>query len=66
MRTVKEWNNAWLKRQEPILTEPIRAYLRRSDRTALLYDVVQDLIKAFKLTPEQAGRVIAQWVEETA
>jgi len=50
----------------PILNDPIRAYLRRAERTALLYDMVQDLIKAFGLTAEQAGRVIVEWINETA
>ena len=52
-------------KRAPVLTDPIRAYMRRAETTALLYDVVQDLIKAFKLTPEQAGRVIVEWINET-
>jgi len=49
----------------PVLTDPIRAYLRRAETTALLYDVVQDLVRAFNLTPEQAGNVILEWIKET-
>ena len=52
-------------KRKPVLTDPIRAYMRRAETTALLYDVVQDLIKAFGLTPEQAGRVIVEWINET-
>ena len=52
-------------KRKPVLNDAIRAYLRRAETTALLYDVVQDLIKSFKLTPEQAGRVIVEWINET-
>ena len=53
-------------KRKPVLNDAIRAYLRVTPRTALLWDVTQDLIKAFKLTPEQAGRVLSEWVNETA
>ena len=52
--------------RKPVLNDEIRGYLRRTDRTALLWDTVQDLRKAFGLTPQDAGKAIAEWVNETA
>ena len=64
-RTVGALRGELFMKRAPVLTDPIRAYLRRAETTALLYDVVQDLIKSFQLTPEQAGRVIVEWINET-
>ena len=47
-----------------MLTDPIRDYLRSQANTALLFDVANELCNRFDLTPEQAGDVLAAWVNE--
>jgi hypothetical protein len=48
------------------LNNAMRSYLREPD-TALLpyYDMVRGFMLKFDLKPEQAGRLLAQWVRET-
>lgn len=47
-----------------LLTPQLRAYLRRLDRRILLIDLVRDLTTDFGLTPDEAGRAMAQAVME--
>lgn len=47
-----------------MLTPQLRAYLKRCDRRLLLVDLVRDLTGCFNLTPEQAGRAIADSIME--
>jgi hypothetical protein len=48
------------------LTPAMRDYLR-APNTALLpyYDMVLGFMLKFELKPDQAGRLLAQWVRET-
>ena len=48
------------------MTPQIRAYLTRLDRETLLVDVVRDLVTAFGLDPQEAGKVLSAWVVESA
>lgn len=53
--------------QGNVLTPSMRLWLgaERMDEHALLWDVMQDFMKRFNLTRDQAGRLIAQWINET-
>lgn len=42
----------------------VSAYLARLDRRILLVDLIRELTTTYGLTPEQAGRAIAQSVLE--
>jgi hypothetical protein len=48
------------------LTPEMRAYLgSRETAGAMFYDTVLAFISMFKLTPVDAGDLLAQWVRET-
>jgi hypothetical protein len=46
------------------LTDEMREYLRELPREVLFVDVFDTLRERFELTPEQVGRVLAQWIQE--
>ena len=48
------------------LTDAMREYLRAPE-TAMMpyYDMVMGFIRKFELKPDQAGRLLAQWIRET-
>ena len=48
------------------LTDAMRDYLRDPENaTRPYYDMVAGFISQFGLTPEQAGRLLAQWVRDS-
>jgi hypothetical protein len=57
----------------PVLTPEIRTYLGtvearkigRNGGRVYFYDAMLEFMRRFELTPEQAGRFIAQWLIET-
>ena len=48
------------------LTNAMRTWLGKYECRAYLYDVVQEFMTTFGLSPEQAAKCIGQWVIETA
>ncbi len=50
----------------PTLSDEMRAWLgARCAGHALLYDTVLAFIRTFKVSPNQTGELIAQWIRET-
>ncbi len=48
----------------PELTDAMRAFLGHVQAERLLWDIVQEFMVRFELKPEDAGRLLAQWVRE--
>ena len=48
-----------------MLTDDMRDFLREQPSTALMWDLTQELRERFKLTPEEVGEVLTEWVRET-
>lgn len=46
------------------LTDAMREWLGRQPGDTLLYDFVLNFRAVFKLTPQQAGRLLAKWINE--
>lgn len=48
------------------LTDEMREYLRSPDTATLpYYDMVMGFMRKFALKPDQAGRLLAQWIRES-
>ena len=49
-----------------MLTDTMRQWLRSPEHATLTtWDCLGEFLKEFKLSPEQAGQCIAQWIRET-